>query len=114
VWVDADDGEEHGEPRGPYDGVKGRGQEVVFRDAVKPGKVQGVVDVHKHGNKPHKETVDNKTVRSERAAYDDIGKRLQEEGEKGPGIVPPVVLPTEPETEESHAYSHEATDRFRN
>jgi hypothetical protein len=65
VWVDADDGEEDGEPRGPYDGVEGRGQEVVGRNAVEPGEVQGVVDVHKHGNKLDKETVDNKAARSE-------------------------------------------------
>lgn len=41
------------------------------------------------------------------------GREVPEQGEKSPCVVPPVARPTDPETEQGHAYGDKATDGFR-
>jgi hypothetical protein len=56
IGVDADDRKEDGEPRGPYDCVKGHGHEVVRGNAVESREVSRMFHVHEHGDKLDEET----------------------------------------------------------
>jgi hypothetical protein len=69
--------------------------------------------VHEHCGNLHKQTGEKPKGPVEKAPLSTTRrKRSPEKREQGPGIVPPVARPSEPEAEQGHAYGHKAADGF--